>query len=1701
MKKLMTSMIIVLPLLILAIMLVSGAIMSLVTHIYVESVEFVENSALVLVMKDEAAPPSEKLEVNILPLKAENRDLIFTVEDESIASYDEEKGTVTARGFGETYITVMSAENKAAMASRKIVVTDDRVHALRMGEYEHDLYVGDGTEEPLYLTVEVLPQGAINKGVTWTSSNPSVLSVQGGAVKCLGKGTVTVTAASAEDPSVTATAEFECHVPLSEIDGDRTDVVTAERAARFPHIVPSPADATYEVSYSSSDEALASADGEGNITFYGMGSVLITATAKDGRGHTDSFSVRYHCTDGYFRGPLFPQKEYTFDYDDGFGKAEGLPILFSKDPVGSTLEIVSVSFDREGILAYDADTEKFSLLDVKEGKLGTVKVTVHAKKYDVKSGTCVEVDTDTCTVTVTRKTQKITFLRPDEGTVGVMSVNTPGLSLTEELVGGRPESGIGVLATPVNHTDTLAYSLGGSYAYASLQGKVLTFTGEGTAVVVVTAESGAEARLTVTYTKPGASDKTITADGTDVYEVLAYWDAEDFESGILKITAPDGYTAECVSGAEEVLRVEGFKLIPQKGGFAEVTVTFRPTGDTGEETSFTVYIYVDRAVNVGDLSIDKEGFTTSLEELDYSVTLSVPADAMAGKVLFLGGENKGEALSATAHGMFGSEKDLTLSASVRYAESLAPYGKTGEVCRKDATAHTTHGNLTSLPEITCGEEAFENTLAFGNIGEEIVLTVSVPSPSPADFVLTEEKIAFDGAEGYFTASVSVTENVATLTLTSEEGTYGKKNITLNIAGQEIAIELNVLVPADTIAVSYGSLALEEEGSYDTILPAPEFTLSLSRKDGRQLSDECKKAEYECGAGKLNAAPAGKRFAFTVETSGEQRVTVTSGTASFAFTLKKHTLAEFGYSFTIDYSDNGRQISVGPFPCGEERVEVTFPQAIQGSFKVCISADEDLSSYLGGLDEAEAQTYFTLEKAGWEQAFSVSGKTAVFSVTLPAAGPFTGEEMTLSCGEQHVLVVLGKADIRRIEFEGYDMGDKSNGGDVYKGYQQVRVFAKQSDYGDGKGTVDYFSIPYKAEQNDATHTLVSADAVVWQLVRHSDKDGTDTLLTRQHGTKVEYGEEVYTVVPVAGGPSTLKNEEEEIIAQGGKYEKGKPQIPWVDVYAQEGMAQIYFGNFGGLAETDVQNDYFGNFGEQAEWKRTEQTIFDAAKEGSGRTFTPSENAYAYLRVEASDGAKDSSASAHFNFNVLDDAALVNVFNAAGYLNNKKIVLHKDLYGADEVAKVSEPGDKYNADQFLDAVTPGSFTSDNWNTQKAPYQKDLIYGNGNSVNLKTVNDGINTQSTYKSGGMLQNGQENTGYGFAMGTLYNVTVKGTNEDTEITPIKNRILFNLGAAYYSTIQSYSKLNPSGTNLYLKNTVLRYVANCAIQLYKATGSLYFENVVIDECLRAVSLEAASTAQFYFKGFTDVLNYRSAQGMQDAFKLINGGASYARYFVERTGYPDFMPGLTECAAKEYLEWFGSDGTQGKENYRYYANMLVTNGYMAASQMSKKQCHYWDDGTSQYSDQQISEVGIDFVNAFIGMDDMGLKMGVEFSTYATKNTVDGGATTFDSRDTKLLFTNERYIRLLCEYVDIQEDGTLVKNTDHIMWHMQKVYRDVSLITGRTTDHITALKESLDNALKHGWDGVWPDGTTLQEALDVAAIAARLSEAVLPSKETY
>lgn len=1662
MKKLMVSTIIILPLLILAIMLVSGAIMSFVTHIYVESVEFVENETLVLVMNDEQTPPSQKLEVNVLPWKAKNRELIYTAADENIAAVDQ-AGVVTAKYYGETYITVASAENRAATATRKVIVTDLDVHAVTIKEYRKDMYRGESQK----LLAEVLPHEAANKNLVWRSSDDGVLSVtQSGEVTCKSIGSATITVTSVDRPEISATAEIRCHEPLQGISADQTPVVTARTSEKFPAIVPSPANATYTVQYSSSNEEIAEVDEAGEISFYRAGSVLITATAADGAGNSYSVSVKYDCTYGYYAGSLFARENYPVDYDSFAGRE--LEIGLQKTPAGSDREILSAEIDRTDLISFDKTAEKFTLKAVGDDTpLGPVKIMLHAKKYSEKSGEIEEFDTDVCTVTITRNTQDISFVEPDGEKIAATTITADSITLTEELSGGRPSSGLGVLASPANRTDTLSYALEQGGEIARLNGKTLEFSRTGEAVVAVTAGGGTvKARLFVTYVKEGKTEKIIPADG-ERRASLNYEDGENFQTGILQFTTPEGYTAHCVSSDDEIVRVKnenGIRLVPGKGGFATITVNFEPDGAApvamlSAPPSVDILIYVDRRVAPANLGFDKaDGYMTSREEIGYAVELNVPADAMEGKEIFVCGEKKEFAqengkLVVRMNAAFGSKSDLLLTVSVRYAERIKTYdaAKAGELCKAECTLHSTHGDLSErcAPTVTCEGKplsAAGNSLVFTNIGDKIVLNIDVTDPVPHDFILSEDKIKFTTKKEktYFSVDVAITGNSAAVTLTALEGTYGKEEADLRVAGHSFGIVFDIGVLADKLTVKYGGAELAQGQAYSTFLSSLDLTVQLSRLDGKPITEASKTAQ--CFFGDV-ALPVGRGdvFSVTIEPGEIKTLSVQSGAAEFTCTIAKCELSGLNFEFCLAYSDNGRDVTVGPFSFDEERVDAIFPQAMQGSFDLRVTIADHAERFLGGFDEKKAEAFFALDpKEGWDYRFTVSGLTSVFTVTPPQALlVFAGEELTVHSGAQSVTLALEKADLQRVEFTGYDSRDPD---DVYPGYQQVRVFAKQSYY---QGEIfDYYRIPLIAERNTVQHTPADLTSLVWTLTRYNDRAGTQEVVAAQRGTKLLYGGQTYTIEDVDGCSTLMLGE--TVVARGGKYVADADRVPWVDVFAKNGFADIYFGNIAGLTESDVQNDYFGNFGEKAGWQLTPR----AADDGSQRTFEPSENAYSFLRVEASDGAKDSSASAHFNFNLLEGGDLVNVFDAAGYYANQKIVLHTDLYGPGELGESGSKKDEAERKGLFLNVAEG-------------LGKTMIYGNGCQVNLQAKNAALSKASESD--------------GVTIDHAYNAIIKCSNPDDTISSQYQKMVLKMSCAYYCGLSYYYKFNPTGGAFYTKNTVFSYVPKAAIQLSN-NETMYAENMVIVECGAGILVDNSKKhdPHIYFRGKLDILNYSNRSGLMNLNSLV--GAIY----------DSVLPNI-----KDYLEWhektFIADGRSPTDPNldKLYVNVLM----FAVGDLSSNLYVWKDSGYTKAIGTPLENgaklvykelaFGAYFALTYETLDENGKRL-----DNATID-VDKRVNVTVTADINQLFTEKRYIRLPCEYKNVGE-----KNYDHIKWHMQQVYRDLEL-QGLTEDHITNLRNSLKNA-SWGDVGVDDQGEPYDRSADISEL---LSAAILPEKREY
>ena len=164
---------------------------------------------------------------------------------------------------------------------------------------------GNGTEDdPIVITpggnhdlgVEITPDDSSNQKVTWSSSDPSVVTVdENGNIIAVGPGDATITVRT-EDGNNSYTVHI--HVPYvvtfigleeSEIMMDVNDEYTI-----VPTVLPKEAklENNYGIRYESSDPTIASVDENGKVTGLKAGEATITIKATDGSNVSTQFKVK-----------------------------------------------------------------------------------------------------------------------------------------------------------------------------------------------------------------------------------------------------------------------------------------------------------------------------------------------------------------------------------------------------------------------------------------------------------------------------------------------------------------------------------------------------------------------------------------------------------------------------------------------------------------------------------------------------------------------------------------------------------------------------------------------------------------------------------------------------------------------------------------------------------------------------------------------------------------------------------------------------------------------------------------------------------------------------------------------------------------------------------------------------------------------------------------------------------------------------------------------------------------------------------------------------------------------------------------------------------------------------------------------------------------------------------------------------------------
>lgn len=123
----------------------------------------------------------------IEPTNATNRFLKWTTSNRYIATVS--NGVVYCVGTGTVTITASEGNISSSVTIKVKNVTPTSI-SIENGKSDINLTVG----ENLYLVKKIIPSNSTNTSVTWTSSNPSIATIdQNGLLKAVSKGTVQIT--------------------------------------------------------------------------------------------------------------------------------------------------------------------------------------------------------------------------------------------------------------------------------------------------------------------------------------------------------------------------------------------------------------------------------------------------------------------------------------------------------------------------------------------------------------------------------------------------------------------------------------------------------------------------------------------------------------------------------------------------------------------------------------------------------------------------------------------------------------------------------------------------------------------------------------------------------------------------------------------------------------------------------------------------------------------------------------------------------------------------------------------------------------------------------------------------------------------------------------------------------------------------------------------------------------------------------------------------------------------------------------------------------------------------------------------------------------------------------------------------------------------------------------------------------------------
>ena len=229
----------------------------------------------------------DALTATILPVTTSNKNVNWSSSNSSIVSVDN-AGNLYAKSTGNATITAMTTDGSNLSATCQVQVYN-RVSSVTLNYTSLVIEKGHSKQ----ITATIYPSNAYNKTLIWSSSNPSVASVNStGLVTGLGVGNAVISATTTDGSNITATCNVEVRIYANEVNLNKhgTSIYAGGTEQLTAQVLPEDA-SIKTVTWSSSNTNVATVNQNGLVTAKKVGNAIVTATATDGSGVSGSCVV------------------------------------------------------------------------------------------------------------------------------------------------------------------------------------------------------------------------------------------------------------------------------------------------------------------------------------------------------------------------------------------------------------------------------------------------------------------------------------------------------------------------------------------------------------------------------------------------------------------------------------------------------------------------------------------------------------------------------------------------------------------------------------------------------------------------------------------------------------------------------------------------------------------------------------------------------------------------------------------------------------------------------------------------------------------------------------------------------------------------------------------------------------------------------------------------------------------------------------------------------------------------------------------------------------------------------------------------------------------------------------------------------------------------------------------------------------------